>query len=231
LIPARYTADRWKQRVVGLALDRIKPGDVVLEIGGGDRPTLTPSQRPRGITYVGLDLDEPGLAQGAYDERIAGDVECADERLTGRFDVIVSWNTFEHVTDLRRAFANIHSYLKPGGAFVTLFSGRWAFFALAARVMPHSLRAAIMKRFLGVQPEHHHPVHYDRCSYRQLSRLLVDWGEPAIVPLYNGAGYFAFSPLLQNVYLRYETWTLSRPNLATHYLVTARRRPSQPPTR
>jgi SAM-dependent methyltransferase len=230
MLPDRYK-DPWKRRLVGLALDRSQPGNAILDIGGADRPTLTPEQRPAGVTYVGLDPDE-AVAQDAYDEFITGQIEVRIPDLLERFDVVVSWNTFEHVDDLSVAFANVHDYLKPGGWFITMFSGRWAAFSVASRILPHAVRVELMRRLMGVKPEHHFPVRYNRCSYRQITRTISNWSEPVVVPLYNGAGYFKFSPLLQRAYLIYENWTLTHPNLATHYLVIARRPPLvSPPNR
>ncbi len=219
--PQRYR-DPWLERVVVMVGDRVRSGDCVLDVGGSERPTLPPALRPAGVRYVGLDPDA-ALARGAYDERITGFVDVYDESLADRFDVIVSWNTLEHVADVPAAFCNMRRYLKPGGCLVTMFSGRWALFAIASRHMPHRVRVLLMERLLHIEGGEHFPTLYDHCTYRAVSRLLSEWSEAAVVPVYRGANYLAFAPLLQRAYLRYEEWALVRPNLATHYLVTARR--------
>jgi SAM-dependent methyltransferase len=51
-----------------------------------------------------------------------GDVQCQDvQRLTydaGAFDLVTSTEVFEHVPDDRRAFAEVHRVLAPGGALI-----------------------------------------------------------------------------------------------------------------
>lgn len=51
-----------------------------------------------------------------------GGVQCQDvQRLTyadGSFDLVTSTEVFEHVPDDRRAFAEVHRVLRPGGALV-----------------------------------------------------------------------------------------------------------------
>jgi hypothetical protein len=91
--------------------------------------------------------------------------------------------------------------------------------------MPHRLRVAVMASQLGHAEEEKFPTHYDRCTARALAGLLSEWESSEIVPFFRGATYFSMSRPLQRLYLRYEDLISSRAwdNLATHYLVIARK--------
>jgi SAM-dependent methyltransferase len=145
------------------------------------------------------------------------------DALRGRFDLIVSWQVLEHVRRLDAVVENCRTYLRPGGAVVALFSGTFAFFAVAGRLVPHRIAKAAMGRLLGRDPRSVFPAHYHHTWYTALERCFARGWEPVeIVPLYRGADYLRFAPLLQRAYLRYEDWAAAgRPNLATHYLLYA----------
>jgi len=69
------------------------------------------------------------------------------------------------------------------------------------------------------------PAFYDRCSARALHQVTAGWEHVEIEPLYRGANYFHFSAVLTRTYLVYENIVhrAGLANLATHYLLTARR--------
>ena len=104
-------------------------------------------------------------------------------------------------------------------------TGSNAAFALLGRLIPHAVRVRIATRLLGHQEEEKFPTRYDRSSYKVLDCLLGSWSEVEIVPFYRGAPYFGFSRPVQRAYLAYESAIERRhlKNLATHYLVVARR--------
>ncbi len=228
-MPARYSAP-WRKPFEDPIHDRLAPGISVLDIGSGRHPTVKPENRPEGIRYVGLDLSREELdaaPAGSYTETIAADATTPVDALIGGFDLAISWQVLEHVPDLEAAIVNIHSYLRPGGRFVALFSGSWSAFGVINRILPDRIGSRIVDRAMK-RTENNVPVfpaHYDRCSHRALVPLFAGWGETRIEPLYNGAGYFAFAPPLQRAYLAYENLIERRrvANLATHYLVIAER--------
>lgn len=219
-LPSRY-ATGWRPAFVDRALGHCRPEMTILDVGGGARPTLPREVRPASTRYIGLDPDERDLASGDYDERILGSAATVQAALVGNVDVIVSWNVLEHVPDLKAALACFHSYLRPGGVLLAHFSGRWALFAIGARLMPHPVRVRLMVRLIGATADDHFPTYYDRCSARQIRQLMDDWQQWDLEPHYRGAGYFAFSRLMTRIYLAYETVAMRYPQLATHYTVCA----------
>jgi SAM-dependent methyltransferase len=215
-LPDRYQTS-WRPAFVAQALQDCRPGTTVLDVGGGASPTLPSDQRPTGTTYIGLDPDRVNLARGDYDIRIVAGASELQPSLIGSVDLIVSWNVFEHIPQIPEALVCFHAYLKLGGILLSRFAGRWAAFAIGSRVMPHSLRVYLLSHLIGETPGEHFPTHYDRCTARQFSRMLAGWSDCEITPYYRGAGYFAFSRVLQQMYLAYECLAMRSPQLATHY--------------
>jgi SAM-dependent methyltransferase len=226
-LPERYF-DPWHERFEALMAPELVHGVSILDVGAGRQATLPRARRPTGCCYVGLDvsLDELAAAPaGDYDEIVVGNIAAPMPELDERFDLVVSWQALEHVRPLSAAFDNMRRYLRPGGLLLVQISGRYAFFALLGRLLPHRVGTWGMQRFLDRDPESVFPAFYDDCTYDRLTQLLEPWSEREIVPLYCGGGYLGFSRLLQRPYLRYENWTARHDhrNLATHYLVSARR--------
>ncbi|HTU14860.1 MAG TPA: class I SAM-dependent methyltransferase [Solirubrobacterales bacterium] len=228
-LPPRYSAP-WRGPFDDPITERLTPGCAVLDIGSGRHPAIRPDDRPESVRYVGLDLSRDELdaaGEAAYTETVAADATSLRPELTGRFDLVISWQVLEHVRDLEATVGNIREYLKPGGLFVALFSGSWSAFGVINRVLPDRIGSKLVDRAMK-RTERNIPVfpaHYDRCSQRALVPLFAEWDRARIEPLYNGAGYFAFAPPLQRVYLAYENLIERRrvANLATHYLVVAER--------
>jgi SAM-dependent methyltransferase len=226
-LPARYGAE-WRGEFERRVAPLLRPGVRILDVGSGRRPAIPSAQRPPGCLYVGLDisLDELRSAPaGSYDQMRPGDVAELRPELEGRFDLAVSWQVLEHVKPLDAALENIRRYLVPGGVLVALLSGKFSLFAMLNQAVPHSVAVWAMRRLLGRDPRTVFPAHYDRCWHDALRRMTTKWSEVEIRSRFAGAGYFAFLPPLQRLYLVYENWAARRGhrNLATHYLIRARR--------
>ena len=229
VFPERY-GDDWRAPFERPILERMAEGSAVLDIGSGRHPAITPDRRPLGVQYVGLDLSASELAaagEGAYTEVVEADAAALRPELEDRFDLVVSWQVLEHVRDLESTITHIHRYVRPGGTFVALFSGAWAAFAVANRLIPNRAGSKIVDRIMHRTAANMpvFPAFYDRCYYSPLRRMLASWTEFTITPLFGGAGYFRVAPPIQRLYLEYENVIARRPvkNLATHYLVVATR--------
>jgi SAM-dependent methyltransferase len=221
----RYTED-WFAPFRAAIQAELRPGCVVIDVGGGRNPAISRSELPADATYIGIDLSVRELAAapaGSYDRAIAADVTERQLALEGCADLVVSWQVLEHVAPLDEAISNIYSYLRPGGLFVAHLSGGRSAFALINRSVPHRLAKVAMKRLLQRDPVSVFPASYDRCTYSALSQMLGDWSEVRITPRYRGATYFRFVPPIQWVYLRLEDLMVrgNHRDLATHYLITA----------
>jgi SAM-dependent methyltransferase len=224
-LPDRYD-EAWRADFDAAVEDFLMPNVSVLDIGAGRTPAIAPQDRPSGCHYVGLDISESelGLAgESAYDEIIVADIAMSAPSKQNAFDVAVSWQALEHVKPLEGAFANIHDYLRPGGALVAQVSGRFSLFAVANRLLPGRIGARALRRLLNRDPETVFPAYYDHCYANALAGVLAGWSSVRIVPRFRGAVYLEFSRTLERLYLRYEDWAVHsrHTNLATHYLVVA----------
>ena len=226
-LPERYS-EPWYDKFYGMVQGHLHPGARILDVGCGRTPIIPKKDRPAGIYYVGLDpsLDELQKAPpGSYDEIIQADVATCLQSMEGKFDMILSWMVLEHVKPLGKALENIRSYLRPGGVLVTQLAGTFSGFGVINKLVPQKLGVGAMGILLARAPETVFPAYYDHCYYSALIRFLSPWSESKVIPLYRGAGYFGFSPLLQGLYLKYEDWVIRANylNLATHYFVMARK--------
>lgn len=227
-LPARYDTV-WDAPFRTAVEATLQPGMAILDLGSGRNPTVPHDERPEGTTYVGLDLSRQELAAApadSYDEHAVADIGTLQDQLIGRFDLIVSWQVLEHVPDLGAAMVCIRAYLKPQGTFVAMFSGSRSAFALINRVLPFHVGAPIVTHIMGRSSSNPvFPAHYDRCHASALRELLANWSHVCISPFYCGAGYFGFSRVLSRAYLAFEDRAARSgwDNLATHYLVVARR--------
>jgi hypothetical protein len=117
-LPPRYReSDPFESRMAEL-LESSGTADI-LEVGAGRRPAL--SQRPSG-RYVALDPDSVELGSAPWSsERVVQRVEDFIPGLVESFDLVISRNTFEHVSDLSAALGQ-HSPISatrwdPSGVF------------------------------------------------------------------------------------------------------------------
>lgn len=224
-MPTRYT-DNWREAFDARVRNALVPGMRILDVGSGRKPTVATEQRPPGCVYVGLDLSVEELQRaplGSYDEIITADVGRRVIELEGRFDLVLSFQVFEHVKPFDTALANIRSYLRPGGRALLHFSGAYSVFGLLNRLLPHRVGVFLLEHLVGRNPETVFPAHYDRCWYSALKRLEPGWSSFDVLPRWRGASYFGFSRALRAVYVTYEEWAIrSRHlNLAPYYLLEA----------
>ena len=226
VLPARYGYSM-QSVFLGHVSPLLVPDISILDVGAGRSPTIAPEHRPPGCRYVGLDISERELraaAPDAYDRTIAHDIT-RPLNSEERFDLVLSWQVLEHVKPIEQALENLRAVMRPGGTMVAQVSGSFAAFSLVARLVPHRVRVWAMARFLGHPEEMKFPTYYDRSWATALEGMLAGWSSVVLRPYYRGAVYFAFSPPLQRLYLRYESAVARRNvrNLATHYLLVARR--------
>jgi SAM-dependent methyltransferase len=226
-LPDRYHKN-WRDSFDAAIEGQLKPGISILDVGSGRKAAIDPTLRPSDCHYVGLDISRSELemaAPGSYDEMWVRDVVERVPELEGRFDLIVSWQVFEHIKPLDIALENLRTYLKPGGQLVAMMSGKFSAFGAINAVVPSGLGVWGMQKLLRRDPDTVFPAHYHRCWDGALRRMLSSWQTAEIEGCYRGAGYFRFSGLLQRAYLAYENWAIrgDHRNLATHYVVTAYR--------
>ena len=204
-------------------VERLVPGSqAILDVGGGSHPFLSKEQRAR-ARYVGLDIsaEELAAAAGNYDETVVSAVEVMHPELAGRFDLAISWQVLEHVTDLALTIENVRAYLKPGGTFAAQFSARWSIFGVINRVTPEPLRNTLLR--LGTGRSRRFPAPYHRGYLKAFLPLFDHWAHVEVVPMYCAYGYLGRIPPLASAYRALEQGVFTKyPNLASHYQIYAR---------
>lgn len=225
-LPQRYSYRLQDVFMVKLA-PLLRPGVRILDVGAGAAPTLAPDDRPPGCFYAGLDASAQELAAagaGAYDEVHVHDIARPFEAVEP-FDLAISWQVLEHVSPIGAALKNLRVVLKPQGALIAQVSGSKAWFSLAARAIPHAMRAAAMTRLLGHSAAEKFPLARERRDAASLERQLSDWSHSEVIAFYRGAAYLSPWRAPQRVYLAYENRIArgGHRNLATHYLLVAQR--------
>ncbi len=228
-LPARYGPDSTDPDFWARLAGELRPELRILDVGAGATPCLSADRRPPGCHYVGLDVSREELIRapaGSYDEIVVSDVCDVVPALGGRFDLVVSWFALEHVKPVATALDNVRSYLGPGGRLLATLAGTFSVASLLNRLIPERLAAMLLHRLSNRAPESVFRAHYDHCWHSGLAALLEGsrWGRWEVVPIYTGARYFGFSPVLSAAYLGYEEWICrnGRRNLAPYYLIDAR---------
>ena len=227
-LPARYRTDRWDRPFKSRLAELLRPGLTILDVGAGRRPTVAVSERPADTRYLGLDPDRAELERAAgddYDEKIVAPVEERVAALENKVDLVLSFFAFEHVRSTEAALENIAAYLRPGGCLLAQLAGANSPFSIANRLLPSTLARRLLSATQDREPDTVFPARYDRCTHSELSRLLADWSEAQVTPLFTGAKYVLFSRALTAAYVGYEEWIYrsDRRDLAPYYLISARR--------
>lgn len=104
-----------------------RAGQRVLEIGSG-KGRLLNTLRAQGIDAVGVETNETMLQES---RRLFGELPI--HRVTGarlpfadgEFDVVLSFDVFEHIPDSDAHLAEVRRVLKPGGAYLLQTPNKW----------------------------------------------------------------------------------------------------------
>ena len=224
---------RNKERFAALIGPLLWPGMRILDVGAGGDPTLPESIRPAGTYYVGIDEDAAELERAAhrYDATIVSDITRHDPALDEQFDLVVSWQVFEHVRSPRLAYDNIHRYLKPGGMYGGRLTARNAWFAILNRLLPISFTRWLLGKASGRCPDSVFKAYYQDATIARLRAIFGEWASHEIWVEYDGREYFQFSRLATDAYLRLLRIVRRRPRFATYYTILARKsgKPGQAP--
>ena len=226
-LPPRYATDTWHIPFEWRLQQTLRPGMRILDVGAGALPMLPVELRPPDTEYVGLDIDAAELRKappGSYHEAVEGDITKLAPELVGRFDLVLSWLTMEHVKPVPRALANLRAYQRDGGRFLGYLAGAWGAHAVLNRFVPHRAAQVAMARLLGRRPDTVFRAHYDHCTHTALDAIAREhWRRFTVQPGFTGGWYFRFSPALRAPYLAYEEWayTGGHRDLAPYYILDA----------
>jgi SAM-dependent methyltransferase len=145
---------------------------VILEIGGGRWPLLSEDEiRSKGVRYIVNDISASELALApAHVEKVCFDISqkaaVGNDSLVGKVDLMFSQMVFEHVSDSRQAYTNIHRLLSPGGVCLNFHPVLYSLPFVVNWILPEQLSARLLHFFFpfrspGDVPKH--PAKYDHC--------------------------------------------------------------------
>ena len=104
-----------------------RPGDRVLEIGSG-KGRLLQALRQRGVQALGVETNASMVQES---RRLFGDLplqQIDGTRLPfddGEFDVVLSFDVFEHIPDSDAHLREVRRVLKPGGLYLLQTPNKW----------------------------------------------------------------------------------------------------------
>ncbi|WP_062203952.1 bifunctional 2-polyprenyl-6-hydroxyphenol methylase/3-demethylubiquinol 3-O-methyltransferase UbiG [Aureimonas sp. AU12] len=117
----------------------------ILEIGGGAK-THVPMANAR---YTVVDVCEDALERNRYaSDVIVGDAQSMDYGAR-KFDILVFWNTLEHMADPGAALLQALPALRPNGLVVVRGPELRSLKGLVTRLTPHWFHVQFYRRVLG----------------------------------------------------------------------------------
>lgn len=152
---------------------KLPDGSTVLDLGGGRRCAYANAVEPTGrVRLVAVDISPEELAANEdVAETCVADVAADIPLPDASADVILSCTLLEHVDGVAAAAQHMARILRPGGVSMHLIPGRYALFAIAARVLPFGPLLRLLHVFMpqtkGVVE---FPVFYDDCWPQALER-------------------------------------------------------------
>jgi SAM-dependent methyltransferase len=210
-----------------------RPGQVVLDVGGGKEcPFLPYVEDPRTHLVIALDCSEEELRMNP----LLGHKVVADAAADGfpfrdgSADLVVSRAVVEHIRDNAAFFRNCASILRPGGVMIHAFSGRFAPFALINQLLPNRLTRRLigyLHPYWREEGNYGFPAFYNRCYFSAIQHLLRWNGfqNANFTLLYYQSTYFTFFFPLFVLMLFYDAVIslLGVRNLASGIIVKAER--------
>lgn len=178
----------------------LEPAMTVLDLGAGRAEWFEDDPcewrramrllRGKAARVVAADPDPAVLGNRASDEQVV----MVDGRLPlpdASVDLAVADYVLEHVEDPAAFAAEIDRVLRPGGLFCARTPHALSYVALAARLVPNGLHAALLSRVQVARKEEDvFPTRYRMNSRRAIARRFAGWTDYSYVYAPSPAYYF-----------------------------------------
>jgi 2-polyprenyl-6-hydroxyphenyl methylase/3-demethylubiquinone-9 3-methyltransferase len=212
-----------------------RPGQLVVDVGGGKSLRYSELIRPGDAYIVAVDISEEELSgnEEVNETRVA-DVTSHLPFETAEVDLLTSSSVLEHLPNVSGFLDEAARVLKDDAVMIHIFPGRYAAFALLNRVMPEDVKRWLLYRLypqtVGVCG---FPAFYDLCYPSGMEEACRARGfdVEVFVRYYGSADYFTvFFPL----FLLFFLWelfvrTIGARDLAAQVLLVAHRRRAPEP--
>ena len=151
-----------------IVLDHLEPSYVLLDVGAGAGIQRLMDFKEHAKFVCGCDPD-PRVAGNPFldDGRIA-----SAERIPwpdSTFDLVISNNVLEHLSDPETVFGEIHRVLKPSAMFLFKTPNKWHYATLISRCTPHRFHEWFNSR-RGRANEDTFPTYYKANSSRSVRK-------------------------------------------------------------
>ncbi len=171
----------WREfeRRVAEALSEVPDHGTVVDLGGGRTCAFESAiPRHRGVRLVAVDVSAEELALNASaDETHVADVAQGLPFGDGEIDLLVSRVVLEHVDGVPAAIGHMHRVLKPEARTIHFVPGRYATFAVAARILPFKPLLGLLHLAIpGSAGVVEFDVHYDSTDPVALERAFRSAG-------------------------------------------------------
>ena len=215
---------------VRAALAEVPDAGVFVDVGGGRSCVYADAvPRERGVRLVSVDISAEELALNVVaDQTVVADIADSMPFADGEDDLLVSRVVLEHVDGVPGAIRHMARVIKPGGRTIHFMPGRFATFAIAARLLPFKpllrlLHFAVPGSIGVVEFD----VHYDKTDPVALERLFREAGFRDVRVSWTAAQadyYKTFAPAYLLI-VAYQTLVrrLGLRRLAAYVVVDARR--------
>jgi len=112
-----YQKSRWEHQVI---IDLIKDNDTVLEIGSGSGAFIKQLIDKKPVSYCGLELNNSAINIAAKDKIVLTNQLLGDHvsNKAGQYDVVCSFQVFEHVSKIAEFFSDSLKALRSGGLLI-----------------------------------------------------------------------------------------------------------------
>jgi 2-polyprenyl-6-hydroxyphenyl methylase/3-demethylubiquinone-9 3-methyltransferase len=152
-------------------------GATFVDVGAGRRCNYA-AARDRNIRLVAVDISPEELAHNTdADETVVADVSKGLPFADGEVDLLVSFTLLEHVDGVDAAIRHIARVVRPCGRTIHMMPGRYALFAVAARLLPFG---PLLRLLHFVIPESagtvEFEVYYDDTEPVAIERLFTEAG-------------------------------------------------------
>ena len=172
-----YSKDTWSN----LVASEISGDSVILEVGSGSGQGKQNKSYPRVRLIAGVDPDPRIQSNPFLDEAHTADFAELDEpQYDGKFDLIYSRMTLEHVYDAAGFVANVSRYLSPNGKSIHLTTSKHYITSLVNDFVPFKIKAWLIKNLgSGNDAENIFDAYYRLNDRKTIERLAFEHGMKA----------------------------------------------------